>query len=394
MKKRLQVLVLALTIAISLVGCGSSSSGSVGSATTNSATSLDDYYMSADMAGSGIAGFGDAGDGYTGNDYKDEEYNESAQETVDEMQEDVSTEEITSSDNNTNNNNVVLVEEKLVYKCNVEIETLDFDASYTALQDMMTKYNCVIASERFSDEEVSYLSDGYSYHYDNFKSGRIDEIVIRVPSANYKAFVSEYGELGNVTSKNQTVDNITQEYYDTTSQVEGLKAQMERLEIMLAQATEIEDMITINQAITQLQSEINQLTTYIRTMDSDVAYSYVTLTLKEVLEYSEVEQPVKKNTFIDRLKNQCIDTWEGFLEFLEDLLFAIIGLIPTIVIFGVIYLIIRITCKEKIKRWKEERKQRKEFSSNSNSDLNTLLNYDETKVDNEVSNDENRDKQN
>jgi hypothetical protein len=50
---------------------------------------------------------------------------------------------------------------------------------------------------------------------------------------------------------------------------------------MLSQATEIEDMITINQAITQLQNEINQLTTYIRTMDSDVAYSYITLTLMD-----------------------------------------------------------------------------------------------------------------
>lgn len=388
MKKKLHLSILILSLMLSLVGCGSSSSDTVGNTSSSVAGSDNHYDMEADYDGTGVLGFGGSSDNKADSGVSSEEI----EEIVDEMEDDVDTEE-TPSKNNNSNTNVVLVDEKLVYKCTVEIETLDFDSSYTALQDLMTKYKCIIASEEFSDEEISYLYGSYSYGYDGYKSGRVDKIVIRVPSANYKAFVSEYGKLGNVTSKNQTVSNITQDYYDTTSQVEGLKAQMERLEIMLSQATEIEDMITINQAITELQYEINQLTTYIRTMDSDVAYSYVTLTLKEVLEYSEVEQPVKTNTFLDRLKNQCIDTWEGFLEFLEDLLFAIIGLIPAIVIFGIIYIIVRITFRDKIKVWKEQRKSRKTSGYNSISELNTLLKYDENKVNSEVDTDESKNNQ-
>ena len=393
MKNKLHLSILILSLMLGLVGCGSSSSDTFGNtsssvAGSNSASSLDDYYMSVDVEDV-LAGFGSNYE----SGYDNKEDVEYIQEVVDELREDVNTEETTSSQNNTSNNNVLLVDEKLVYKCYTEIETLDFDKSYSELQALMTKYNCIIASEKFSDDEGSYLYSGYSDRYGSYKSGRVDEIVIRIPSANYKAFVSEYGTLGNVTSKTQTVDNITQEYYDTTSQVEGLKAQMERLEIMLAQATEIEDMITINQAITQLQNEINKLTTYIRTMDSDVAYSYVTMSLREVLEYSEVEQPVKKNTFIDRLKNQCVDTWKGFLNFLENLLFAIISLIPAIVIIGIIVIIIKLTCKNKIKTWKENRKLRKASGGNSISELNTLLKYDENKVNSEVDTDESKNNQ-
>lgn len=379
MKKKITALLIALTTVMSLTACsgGSSSSSTIssasGSASSDIAYSTNDSY-----------GFSSE---YKGNSYDYEEtvetdnYNEVDKENT----------ESENTDNKTNNNsnsNIVLVEDKLVYKCYVDIETLDFDKSYTALQDMMQKYNCVISSETFGDESISYFYDSYYSSSSKYKTGRTDEIVIRVPSANYKSFISEYGELGNVTSKTQTVDNITQEYYDTTSQVEGLKAEMERLEIMMSQATEIEDMITINQAITELQSEINSLTTYIRTMDSDVAYSYVTMSLREVLEYSEVEQPVKKNTFIDRLKNQCVDTWKGFLNFLENLLFTIIGLIPAIVIIGIIVIIIKITCKNKIKTWKENRKLRKASGGSSMSELNTLLKYDENKVNSEVDTDE------
>lgn len=384
MKKRLAALLITLTTVMSLTACSGGSSTSSAVNSTSGSTSSDIAYSTNDSYGFSSEYKGSS------DDYEEtvetDNYNEVDKENTE-------SENTNNKTNNNSNSNIVLVEDKLVYKCYVDIETLDFDKSYAALQDMMEKYNCVISSETFGDESISYFYDSYYSSSSKYKTGRTDEIVIRVPSANYKSFISEYGELGNVTSKTQTVDNITQEYYDTTSQVEGLKAEMERLEIMMSQATEIEDMITINQAITELQSEINSLTTYIRTMDSDVAYSYVTMSLREVLEYSEVEQPVKKNTFIDRLKNQCVDTWKGFLNFLEKLLFTIIGLIPAIVIIGIIVIIIKLTCRNKIKTWKENRKLRRTSGDSSMSELNTLLKYDENKVNSGVDTDEPKDKQ-
>ena len=387
MKKKITALLIALTTVMSLTACSSGSSTSSAVNSTSGSTSSDIAYSTNDSYGFSSEYKGSSDETY---DYEEtvenNDYNEADKE-------DIESENIDNTTNNSSNSNIVLVEDKLVYKCYVDIETLDFDKSYAALQDMMEKYNCVISSETFGDESISYFYDSYYSSSSKYKTGRTDEIVIRVPSANYKSFISEYGELGNVTSKTQTVDNITQEYYDTTSQVDGLKAEMERLEIMMSQATEIEDMITINQAITELQSEINSLTTYIRTMDSDVAYSYVTMSLREVLEYSEVEQPVKKNTFIDRLKNQCVDTWKGFLNFLENLLFTIISLIPAIVIIGIIVIIIKLTCRNKIKTWKENRKLKRTSGDGSINELNTLLKYDENKVNSGVDTDEPKDKQ-
>lgn len=368
MKRRISTLLIVLTFMMCLTACGGGSPTNRVAGSTTESASYDSNYSTTSNYGISSK-YKSASDEMYG--YSEEEVVVTNDTYTESNAESIENESINNIDNSTNSN-IVLVEDKLVYRCYVDIETLDFDKSYETLQNMMQKYNCVVSSETFGDKSISYFYDSNYPSSSRYKNGRTDEIIIRVPSANYKAFVSEYGELGNVTSKTQTVDNITQEYYDTTSQVEGLKAEMERLEDMMSQATEIEDMITINQAITELQSEINSLTTYIRTMDSDVAYSYVTMSIREVLEYSEVEQVVKKNTFIDRLKNQCIDTWKGFLDFLENLLFAIIGLIPAIVILGVIYVVIRITCKDKIKAWKEKRKQQKEM-------INSLLKYDSNK---------------
>lgn len=390
---KVSMLILILTLQSLLVACSGETSSSYGDTEINEdLSSIDgetvEFNNISDKTFSMSNIAYDTKEQYTEDSI---EYSNDSEETVNnEVIEDVTYDKTSNTISDNNDTNIVLVEDKLVYRCNMNVETLNYDESYATLNELMKKYNCVISSEIFEDRATSYMYNGYKSSNDNYKSGRTNTIVIRVPSANYNNFVNEYGKVGNIISKTQTVDNITQQYHDTTSQVEGLKAQMQRLETMLAQATEIEDMITINESITELQTEINSLTTEIISMDNDVAYSYITMQITEVVEYSDVEQPIKRNTFIDRLKNQCKDTWKGFLNFLENSLFTIISLLPALVIIGIIYLIVRLTCKKKITAWKESRKLRK---INSMNELIALLNYDETKVDSGVKTDEQRDKQ-
>lgn len=258
-----------------------------------------------------------------------------------------------ASESNNQAQQDALYEDKLIYKCSLEIETLSFGESYNQLQSLITKYNGRIQSEDFSDLGSSYHSNGYSntYSEDKYTDGKEAVLIIRVPSEKYKEFMQESGEsLGNVVTKTQTIENITQEYYDTTAQVKGLEAQLQRLEEMMASTDDIEAMIKINSEITSVQSEINSLKTVIKTMDMDTTYSYVYMTLTEVVEYSEAYTAEKTNTFIDRLKNKCKDTWEGFLTGCENLLFQVIGLIPTLVLSAIIIVIIKVLFWNKIKK--------------------------------------------
>ena len=57
----------------------------------------------------------------------------------------------------------------------------------------------------------------------------------------------------------------------------------------------------------------------------------------------------KTNKFVDRLLNTIKYTWKDFLTACENLLFAIIRLIPTIVILLIIFVIYKIFLSKKIK---------------------------------------------
>lgn len=107
---------------------------------------------------------------------------------------------------------------------------------------------------------------------------------------------------------------------------------------MLKSADKIEDMITVEARLTEVQTELNKQKTLLSSMDMDVDYSTINLNIEEVLEYSQSQPGQKTNKFIDRLKNTIVDSWESFVNTLEELLFLIIRLIP-VAILGLIIII-------------------------------------------------------
>ena len=383
---RLNVVALTSALTILLTGCGGSAMGSSVDAMPTPKNSGASYEMnsmsSMDSYDDSFAGFG-ADEGYTFDESeetyyeteKTEDYDsyDSTDASIDDNNNDTTG---NSTQENTESTTQTLYQDKLVYRCNLEIETLNYDESYSKLKELINKYECRVESEYFSDDSISYYYDEYRYASNGYVAGKSSNMVIRVPSSKYNDFVEENGSLGNVTSKQSSIENITQEYYDTTAQVEGLKIQLNRLQEMLKQAYEVEDMIEINKEITEVQNQINKLTTHIRTMDMDTTYSYVNIALKEVLEYSEDEPITKTNTFVDRLKNQIEDTWKGFLGFLEGLLFTLIALIPTLVVIAIIWIVIRIIFNKKITEYKKLRKEQKAKSKS----LGELMTYKEQSV--------------
>ena len=76
-------------------------------------------------------------------------------------------------------------------------------------------------------------------------------------------------------------------------------------------------------------------------IQTDVAYSYVYITINEVKEYTP--EPVKKDTFIQRLGNTVSGATSSFLTVMESILFIFIYLFPHIaVILLALFIIIKI----------------------------------------------------
>jgi hypothetical protein len=163
-------------------------------------------------------------------------------------------------------------------------------------------------------------------------------LTIRIPTENYEDFLAGLEGSGRVVSRNVWVDNITRSYYDQKAVLKALEVQEERLLDMMDKAETIEDMIAVEARLTEVQTQLNQARTTLSGMDFDVAYSTVNLTIEEVTRYVPQET---STSFLERLKETCIDAAYTFLGALQSLLFALIYLLPYAAAILLIFLLVR-----------------------------------------------------
>ena len=232
--------------------------------------------------------------------------------------------------------------EKLVYSCCIRMQTLEYEKTVSDVKAEIAKYDGFIESENQTDDSGNwYYSD---YHK---TSGTLHEsITVRIPTAHYEDFLSDLNGNGKIISKSQNVENISKRYYGTETTIKSLETQEQRLLQMMEDAESIEDMLTIEARLSDVQNELAQYRMDLSDMDTDVAYSTVTLYIDEVMEYSPDTTPKKTSTFGDRLKNTLADSLESFLNFQENLLFFLIGAFPYLLILAVIIAVIILIVKK------------------------------------------------
>lgn len=216
-----------------------------------------------------------------------------------------------------------LQDAKMIYTASMDVETTAFDDASAGLRQMV-------------EDMGGYFEQASVYNYgDGYRSGNY---VIRVPSDQFQNLLTQVGELCHVVRKEESSDNISTQYYDTESRLVTQQTKLERLQTLLSQAETMEDIITIESAISDTELAIEQLTGTLRQYDSLVDFSTVTISLQEVYKLSNVEEPA--TTFASRLGQALASGWNGFLDILEALVmilaYAWVLVLVVLVIAGVL----------------------------------------------------------
>ena len=246
MKKMLSLLLTLAALLALLSGCGSSG----GSSSTTAAMP-----QAADMAADTAAG--DYGYYYE-NGY---EYPE----------EDIAEEESAAA----NGGDVFPEGVKIIYTADMSLETTGFDAAAEELERLV--------SETGGYFEMSSV--------DNYGSYRYGYYVVRVPSGKFNIFCDRVGQICQLRSKSKSAENISERYYDTQSRLETQQTKLKRLQELLSQAEDMEDIITIESAISETEYQIEQLSGTLRHYDALVGYATVNISLSEVAQLRNVEEP-------------------------------------------------------------------------------------------------------
>jgi len=234
---------------------------------------------------------------------------------------------------------------KLIRTVNIDVETYDFDELTSQIAGKVEALGGYV--------ETSSV-DGKT---ESSSSKRSASYTLRIPRDKADEFIAKIEGNSNVTHHSESQEDVTLSYVDMQSKKESLQVEYDRLEELLKDADNIDELIYIEERLAQVRYEIQSIESQLRTYDNKVDYTTINLYIREVVEYTEPEPVVEELTLGQRIVYGLTNAFSNISEFLQDLLVFVIVAIPYLILLAiptVIVVLIVKACKKKSEKKKAE----------------------------------------
>ena len=223
---------------------------------------------------------------------------------------------------------------KLIRTISMEAETEDL----TMLSDTLTAR--IAALGGYVESKNLRNGSAYSGYY-----RRTLNMTVRIPADKADEFVAQVSENSNIVSSTESIDDVTLQYVDTESHVKALETEQERLLDLLGKADNLKDILTLEERLTKVRYELERYASYLRTLDNQVTYATIHLSVTEVKEYTPVieEEPTVWQRISKGFGRSLKDIGEGFTDFF--VWFTVNS--PYLLIWGVIITVIVLVLRRK-----------------------------------------------
>lgn len=214
--------------------------------------------------------------------------------------------------------------DKIVTTAYIDMQTKDFIPTTEKLEILISKYEGYVQNSNISYNDYIYSS---SLKYSTYS--------IRIPQEKLDDFINEVLEIGNVISKSRNKQDITTQYKDTESRLKVLEIKEERILTLLEKAEKMEDIIVLENQLSDVIYQKESLIQSLTSMDDSVDYSTVNLNLAEVAKLSPGENI--GTPFFQKLQNAFKESFYFFTRNLGNLVIAFVYFLPYGLILSLIF---------------------------------------------------------
>lgn len=307
-RKYFKILIFLTSAALLLAGCGKksfdASSGDTEAAQIVSDSSMDNGYNS---------------------------YTEAARETgamdmAAEATEDIAAEEKASAPEVSEKD---LSSRKLIKTVSLSMETRTFDTLKNQMEESISSFGGYIENSSYDAPQGSRQ---YRYYY----------LCVRIPAENLDDFVGKAGELGTITNKSENVEDVTLDYVDKAAYKDSLETEYERVTELLEKATDLDQILALESKLSELRYEINSYESQLRTLDNQIDYSTVNISISEV----EYEQETD-DTVSSRISNGFKSSLFAVRDFFVNAFVFLISNLPVLLLLAIVAVLVVIGIKKR-----------------------------------------------
>ena len=226
---------------------------------------------------------------------------------------------------------------KIIYTGNISLQTLEYDQASNSIHAKITQYG------GFIESEDTYNDDPYWYYKERTGSAanrtrRNLNITARIPADQFDAFMKDLEKDGQVVNSSINARNVSVTYATREASKKALEIEQSRLLEMMEKAESVEDMIRVEERLTEVERELNSEKTELSALDRDVNFSTIYISLQEVFEYSE---KVVEVTYGERLQKAFGRAVDGFVNFWQELILFIVETFPFLIMLAIVVVLLR-----------------------------------------------------
>lgn len=214
----------------------------------------------------------------------------------------------------------------LIYTAYVVEETRDFDSCMSQVNGLIGKYNGYL-----SQSQVNGVPEG-----GDPSQGRTATITLNIPVDKYDSAMSDLLAMGHLLSKTENKQDVSGQYVDTKARRDTLDDEIATLqELLKDKAITMDNVIQLQNQITDLISQEEEMTAQLNLWDNEVSYSTITVELHEIVIPAGIA-PANPTSLGDRAGGAFYTTLSDMKKGLEDFAVWFVGFLPWLSIIAVL----------------------------------------------------------
>ena len=211
--------------------------------------------------------------------------------------------------------------QKLIRTVYMDAETEDMDALLSQVQARINELGGYV--------EAREVYNGSMYNSTRYRNANL---TVRIPADKLNAFVDHVSQVSNITSSQETVDDVTLQYVAIESRIKALETEQQTLLDLMAKAETMSDLLTIESRLTEVRYELENINSQLRVYDNKINYATIHLDISEVVEYTE---PEPENGW-QRMGKGFVKSVKGVGNGLKEFFIWLVAAIPYLLLIGMI----------------------------------------------------------
>ncbi|MBO4439121.1 MAG: DUF4349 domain-containing protein [Spirochaetaceae bacterium] len=206
---------------------------------------------------------------------------------------------------------------KLIYTGNISVQVTDLTETEKNVAGWVEKFGGYITSSSIS--------------------GRYLNVVARIPQSRFNQAFEEGSSLGTLNNRSVSTQDVTEQFFDLSARLETRKILRERLESYLKNAPKIEDMLSIERELNDVQGEIESMEGQFRRLSNQI--DFATIYFDASLPPNTTEQGFTYPNVGKKFSQFWADALEFLASFLVGIFYFVVYAVPFVLAAALLYFI-------------------------------------------------------